>query len=197
MKKKPIYERIKERTEKGQLKKAIDTCHSILKREPENLEIREALGELYNKMQNPEQAGRYWFLIKNKTNEQEKAVDFFTSSLNNDPKQILLNIKYQADIYSIQDEFAKNKLMQLVDETIAKYHESFNYKKINNKYKLNFQYHKNHPVHDYEKSKDSFWDNLKINFMVFLGFGILVLVIAALFLGFEELFRRVIHWFDQ
>jgi hypothetical protein len=90
-------QRIEEEIRLGKLGKARDRLHGLLSNDPKNLLIREKLGNIYWKLQMPELAGKYWYLIENKTIEMVEASRSFERRYGNDPMQILFALKYKSD----------------------------------------------------------------------------------------------------
>lgn len=98
------------------LNNAKDKLHDLLNKNPNDLSIRAKLGEAYWALEQPETAGRYWFLIEADTPEMVAATYEFVTSCNNEPHEILRRIEFNGDVGELESEFAKYMLINLKGE---------------------------------------------------------------------------------
>ena len=60
----------------GDLGKARDRLHGLLSTYPADLMLRRKLGDVYWRLQYPEMAGRYWYLVEEKSPQMLEACDW-------------------------------------------------------------------------------------------------------------------------
>jgi hypothetical protein len=97
----------------GDLGKARDRLHGLISNYPDNIELRDELGQIYWRLQMPEMAGRYWYLVENKDENMAGAGQRFEAKFGNDPALILFAIKFRGDLEAIKDTFAGQVLLDL------------------------------------------------------------------------------------
>ena len=90
--------------------------HDLLNENPNNLTIRQKLGDVYWDLEQPEVAGRYWFLIEAETPEMVAATYAFTSACKNEPYEILRRLEFNGEVGELESEFAKYMLINLKSE---------------------------------------------------------------------------------
>ena len=95
---------------------AKNQLHDLLNENPNNLTIRQRLGDVYWAMDQPEAAGRYWFLIEAETPEMVAATFAFTSACKNEPYEILRRLEFNGEVGELDSEFAKYMLVNLKSE---------------------------------------------------------------------------------
>lgn len=86
--------------------KARDRLLGLVSTYPDDLSLRRKLGDVYWKVQNPVQAGRYWYLEAEKSPEMVQACREFERSRENDPLKILLGLRFKGDVAAIEDDYA-------------------------------------------------------------------------------------------
>lgn len=77
----PGWRKALEDIEAGRLGIARDRLESLIVSFPDELHIREKLGEVYFKLGYPIEAGRYWALVEDPTPEQEEAIKRFMATV--------------------------------------------------------------------------------------------------------------------
>lgn len=97
----------------GDLGKARDRLHGLVAAYPVNLSLRRKLGDVYDKLQYPAMAGRYWYLEENKTPAMMAACELYEKSCGNDSLQILRALKFKGELDSVESEFARKRLESL------------------------------------------------------------------------------------
>jgi hypothetical protein len=105
----------------GNYGKARDGLHGLIATYPDDLALREKLGDIYWKLEYPAMAGRYWYLERDKSQTMVAACQAFEQSCGNDPFQILLALKYRGDVESIRDTHAGRTLLELHEEAKKKH----------------------------------------------------------------------------
>lgn len=111
-----LTQEIDDLIEEGDLNSAKNNLHDLLNNNPNNLDIRTKLGQVYWGLGDAEAAGRYWFLIEANSPEMVAATFEFVTSCNNDPLEILRRIEFNGEIGELQSEFAKYMLVNLQSE---------------------------------------------------------------------------------
>lgn len=105
----------------GELEKAQDRLHGLLSSHPNNLEVRQRLGEIYWQLEQPEEAGRYWFLIEATTPEMVAASYEFATACENDSLEILRRLEFKGDVMELDSGFGQFMLLNLKHEIQEKY----------------------------------------------------------------------------
>jgi hypothetical protein len=106
-------ERIEHDIRRGDLGKARDRLHGLIVSYPDNLDLRKQLGGVYWRLQLPEMAGRYWYLIEEKDQNMLSACKRFEAQFGNDPAKILFAIKFKGSLETIKDTYAGRLLLDL------------------------------------------------------------------------------------
>jgi hypothetical protein len=119
--------KVEEEISLGKLGKARDRLHGLLSNDPKNLQIRAKLGEIYWKLQMPEIAGKYWYLVQNKTKEMIEATKAFEHYCGNDPVQILFSLKYRNE--NEDNNYIEEVLSKLDKKAKEKYNWYEDYRK--------------------------------------------------------------------
>ncbi|MBT2701193.1 DNA helicase [Bacillus sp. ISL-40] len=94
--------KIEEDIKNDDLGKARDRLHGLISTNPNELELRRKLGDIYFLLKYPSMAGRYWYLEENKTPEMVKACAAFEKSEGNDPSRISTALKFKGNPEIIQ-----------------------------------------------------------------------------------------------
>ena len=98
---------------------ARDRLHGLMMSYPDDLSLRVKLAEVYWKLQQPVMAGRYWYLVEEKSPEMEAAVQAFEKMQGHDPLRIIRALKFRGDLSAIVDTYAGqiiSDLMSIVKE---------------------------------------------------------------------------------
>jgi len=101
--------------------KARDRLLGLISTYPDDLSLRRRLGDVYWMRQNPKQAGRFWFLVADKSPEMASACREFAQSCQDDPLKILLGLRFKGDVAAIEDDYARNTIQTLHEEAKAKH----------------------------------------------------------------------------
>ncbi|MBN1316651.1 MAG: hypothetical protein JXA42_14330 [Anaerolineales bacterium] len=121
MAKEETLTRIEQEITTGDLGKARDRLHGLITAFPDDLSLRRQLGDIYDRLQFPSMAGRYWYLEEKKTPDMLAACNLFEQTCGNDPLQILRSIKFKGDPDEIENEFAAKRLQSLQKRASAEY----------------------------------------------------------------------------
>jgi hypothetical protein len=105
----------------GDLGKARDRLHGLIAAYPDDLSLRSQLGDVYERLQYPAMAGRYWYLVEKKTPDMLAACNQFEQTCGNDSLQILRSLKFRGDPEAIEDEFAAKRLQSLQKRVSSEY----------------------------------------------------------------------------
>ena len=97
----------------GDLGLARDRLHGLIASYPNRLEFRPLLGDIYWQLQFPAMAGRYWYLVDDALPHRQAARARFERSCGQDPRQILLALKFRGQLEDLADPFAKQRLVAL------------------------------------------------------------------------------------
>jgi hypothetical protein len=96
--------------------KARTRLHSLIASYPDDLDLRKMLGDVYLHLDYPEMAGRYWFLVEDKTPEMQAACDLFARTARNS-EGILRRLKFKGDLNALDNPYATSVLLSLHNET--------------------------------------------------------------------------------
>lgn len=142
----------------GDLGKARDRLHGLITSYPDHLELRSMLGNVYWQIQQPDMAGRYWYLEEEKDKRMEKACERFERQFKSDPVEMLFAIKYKGQLDLIINTYAGKTLNGLHQAAKAKHSWYEDYrKKGSEKYHHSPKYDsKRHKVRD-TLFKGLFW----------------------------------------
>lgn len=162
-----IFYRIEEDLKAGRKKKACDRMRSLINEFPDDISLREKLGQIYYDSGFKDEAGKFWILCELQNFEMKEAVEIYRKSLSNSGNAILKDIVFRGD---------KNRLSQYSRDILNEL-ESDSFRKV--KYIPDFK-RKDREKGNYTESKDSFLST--IGFYLFIG-GIILLPV----LGFVKL----------
>jgi len=99
--------------ERGDLGKARDRLQGLLAAYPSELEIRRRLGELYWRLQYPERAGQYWYLVESESPDMDAAKRAFEARHGADPWLMLDAIGFHGGLDSIEGTYAEVTIRDL------------------------------------------------------------------------------------
>lgn len=99
--------------ERGDLGKARDRLEGMLAGYPDELSLRDRLGEVYWRLQYPERAGRCWYLIESTHPEMDEAKRAFESRYGNDAWLMLDALDYHGGLESLAGTYADGVVRDL------------------------------------------------------------------------------------
>lgn len=103
----------------GNLGLARDRLHGLMMSYPDDLSLRVKRAEVYWKLQQPVMAGRYWYLMEERSPEMEAAVQAFEKMQGHDPLRIMRALKFRGELSGIEGTYAGqiiSDLMSIVKE---------------------------------------------------------------------------------
>ncbi len=106
----------------GDYRKARDRLRGLLSAYPNDLGFRRRLGDVYQLLECPTMAGRYWYLEQDKSPDMIAACRHFERACQDDPLNILLCLKFRGSLESLESSFAKQILEQLRSKVAQRYH---------------------------------------------------------------------------
>lgn len=162
-----IHYRIEDDLNAGRKKKACDRLRNLINEFPDDISLREKLGQIYYDSGFLDEAGKFWVLSEFQNFEMKEAVDLYRKSLSNSGNAILKDIVFRGDKNQISD-YAKNILKELESDSFRRTKHIPEFKR------------KGREKGNYKESKDSFLS--AVGFYLLIG-GIIVLPI----LGFVKL----------
>ena len=89
------------------LGKARDRLHTLVFEHPDDLLLRERLAEVYDSLQQPAQAGRYWYLVEPRDDRMTNARAAYERLVGKDPLQLLAGLKFRGDEDALAEIVAK------------------------------------------------------------------------------------------
>ncbi|MGE7214983.1 DUF6584 family protein [Priestia koreensis] len=89
--------KIEQDIKSGDLGKARDRLHGLISTYPNELWLRKMLGDIYDQLQYPAMAGRYWYLESEKTTEMAEACRQFERTFGNNTHHIVRALKFKGD----------------------------------------------------------------------------------------------------
>jgi hypothetical protein len=105
--------RVQKDIDNGDLGKARDRLHGLIATYPDHLELRKQLGDIYEQLQMPGMAGRYWYLEEEKDEKIVRACQQFEEQFKNDPALILFALKFKGEREPIKETYAGRILLEL------------------------------------------------------------------------------------
>ena len=122
MSKESILARVGVDVASGDLGKARDRLHTLIFEHPDDLSMRERLAEVYDSLQQPAQAGRYWYLSEPRDDRMANARTAYERLVGKDPLQLLAGLKFRGD-EDVLAGFARQTVGELRDRLLAVYGE--------------------------------------------------------------------------
>ena len=122
MSKESILARVGVDVASGDLGKARDRLHTLIFEHPDDLSMRERLAEVYDSLQQPAQAGRYWYLAEPRDGRMANARTAYEQLVGKDPLQLLAGLKFRGD-EDVLAGFARQTVGELRDRLLAVYGE--------------------------------------------------------------------------
>jgi len=89
--------------------------HGLIGTYPNDLGLRHILGQLYLEIGKPWKAGRFLYLIDDKSKETHEAIREFLI-LYDEPRRILRRLRVKGHIDDFEPGFAKDKLQDVLDD---------------------------------------------------------------------------------
>lgn len=166
-----IFYRIEEDMKAGRKKKACDRLRNLINEFPDDISLREKLGQIYYDSGFLDEAGKFWILSEPKNSEMKQAVELYKNSLGNSGNAILKDIVFRGDKNKLSNH-AKDILKELESDSLKKVKRVPDFKR------------KQREKGNYTESKDSFLNTVK--FCLVMG-GVILLPI----LGFIKLFELI------
>ncbi len=108
--------RVEREIEAGELGRARDRLQGLLVTYPADLSLRQRLGEVYWRLQYPEKAGLYWYLLPSKRPEMDIAKAAFERRHRNSPRQMLNELRFRGGLDSVRGTYAEGVLLRLAAE---------------------------------------------------------------------------------
>ena len=105
--------RVSSDVERGDLGKARDRLEGLLAAYPDDLSIRDRLGDIYWRLQYPERAGRHWYLLETTRPEMDAAKQAFESRYGGDAWLMLDAIGYHGGLESLRGTYADGVIRDL------------------------------------------------------------------------------------
>jgi len=99
----------------GNLGLARDRLHGLMLSYPDDLSLRVKLAEVYWKFQQPVMAGRYWYLVEERSPEMEAAVQAFEKMQGHNPLRIMRALKFQGELSGIEGSYAGRVISDLME----------------------------------------------------------------------------------
>ena len=115
-----LLRRTEEDLQQGDLGKARDRLHTLVHGHPNDLALRTRLALIYDRLQLPAMAGRYWYLEERRTDHMEAAIDAFRRSCGGDPALMLAALKFRGDLHEISGH-ARERIETLQQAATDKY----------------------------------------------------------------------------
>ncbi|MBI4202007.1 MAG: hypothetical protein HY532_02675 [Chloroflexi bacterium] len=112
MSKEAVLARVDADVRSGDLGRVRDRLHTLIYHYPNDVALRSRLAEVYQKLQFPAMAGRYWYLEERRTTEIEASIAAFERSCGGDPLLMLSALKFRGDPDDIPDH-AREHLQSL------------------------------------------------------------------------------------
>ncbi|WP_374105512.1 DUF6584 family protein [Chryseobacterium sp. NKUCC03_KSP] len=151
----------------GRKKKACDRLRNLINEFPDDISLREKLGQIYYDSGFKDEAGKFWILCKLQNFEMKEAVDIYRNSVSNSGNAILKDIVFRGNKNQLS-QYSRDILNELESDSFIKTKHVPDFKR------------KRREKRNYTESKDSFLS--KIGFYLFIG-GIIFLPV----LGFVKL----------
>ncbi|MHB8050871.1 MAG: DUF6584 family protein [Coriobacteriia bacterium] len=105
--------RVSQDIDNGDLGKARDRLEGMLSGYPDELSVRDLLGEVYWRLQYPERAGRCWYLLESTRPEMDVAKRAFESRHGSDAWLLLDALAYHGGLESLAGTYADGVVRDL------------------------------------------------------------------------------------
>lgn len=114
-----MFYRIEEDLNQGRKKKACDRLRNLINEFPDDISLREKLGQIYYHSGFKDEAGKFWILSEPQNSEIKEAVEIYRSSLRNSGNAILHDIVFRGNTSQLS-EYARNILKELESDSLKK-----------------------------------------------------------------------------
>ncbi|WP_080778112.1 DUF6584 family protein [Chryseobacterium phocaeense] len=114
-----IFYKIDKDLEEGRKKKACDRLRNAINQMPDDLSLREKLGQIYYDAGFLDEAGKFWILSEPKDKEMERAVEIYKSCLSYSGNAILKDIVFRGN-KNILSDYACKVLKELEADSLKK-----------------------------------------------------------------------------
>jgi hypothetical protein len=111
--------RIEHEIANGDLGKARDRLHGLVAGYPDDLTLRERLGDVYWRLQYPAMAGRYWYLVQERSPEMELACQAFERACGGEASHLLRALRFKGNLETIGGTHAGRTLAALQERAGA------------------------------------------------------------------------------
>lgn len=109
----PTLAKINAEIAAGELGRARDRLQGLLVTYPADLEVRRLLGEVFWRLQYPEAAGRYWYLLPAEDQRMEQAKVAFERRFGRSPGLLLDELRYRGGLDAVRGTHAEAVLHDL------------------------------------------------------------------------------------
>src|SRR5690606_16015159 len=113
------YSKVEANILEGQKEKATLRLKSMINNNPDDLEIREKLAQLYYDSGFYDSAGKYWILKDSEKEHIRKCVEIYIASVKNSGHHILMDIKFSGE-KSLLPLYSQEVLNKLEEDSFAK-----------------------------------------------------------------------------
>ncbi|KPH13905.1 DUF6584 family protein [Chryseobacterium sp. ERMR1:04] len=114
-----IFYRIEQDLKAGRKKKACDRLRNLINEFPDDISLREKLGQIYYDSGFKDEAGKFWIFFEPQNFEMKEAVEIYRNSLSNSGNAILKDIVFRGDRNQLP-EYAQKKLKELESDSFKK-----------------------------------------------------------------------------
>ncbi|REC52204.1 hypothetical protein DRF62_16130 [Chryseobacterium piscium] len=164
-----IFCKIEKDLKEGRKKKACDRLRNLINEFPDDISLREKLGQIYYDSGFKDEAGKFWILSETQNFEMKEAVEIYRNTFSNSGNAILKDIVFRGDKNQLSD-YSKTILKDLESDSLKKIKRIPDFKP------------KNREKGNYTESKSSFLST--VGFYLFIG-GLILLPILGIFKLFE------------
>ena len=104
----------------GLKSKAVNRLYTLIQQNPNEIDLRNKLAEIYYESGFLDSAGKFWLLTEPNEPRIKKCVEIYEKSVNHSSQQILKDIVFRGDKNSLP-EYSRNRLNQLEIDSQEKY----------------------------------------------------------------------------
>jgi len=124
--------------------KAAVQLGTLINKNPNNIELRNRLAELYFEAGFLDAAGKFWILNDSKDQNVKRCVEIYEKSVNHSGNRILLDLKFRGD-KTLLSRYAQNKLAELEKDSLDKTNSIPDFKEKENEH-IEANTKKNNPI---------------------------------------------------
>lgn len=114
-----IFYRIEEDLKAGRKKKACDRLRNLINEFPDDISLREKLGQIYYDSGFKDEAGKFWILCELQNFEMKEAVDIYKNSVSNSGNAILKDIVFRGNKNQFS-QYSRDILNELESDSFIK-----------------------------------------------------------------------------